>query len=110
MRRRQAVSVFLVSAFLVAGCSHSDGSAAGTLGTSDTGSVESAVDASSPADSIASTADNAMDSSGMSTMSSGVVSFATPLVTLSTPAAPAIDVLPGMPPVVDPHNIYSEAG
>ena len=30
--------------------------------------------------------------------------------TLPAPPAPLIDVLPGMPPVADPHNIYSEAG
>ena len=28
----------------------------------------------------------------------------------AAPAAAAVDVLPGMPPVVDPTNIYSEAG
>ena len=28
----------------------------------------------------------------------------------AAPVAPAVDVLPGMPPVVDPNNIYSEAG
>ena len=53
----------------------------------------------------------------MPTMSSATTSSASavPVVpssapTTAAPAAPAIDVLPGMPPVVDPHNIYSEAG
>jgi len=114
MRRRQPVSVLLVSGFLLAGCSHSDTSAVGTVGTADSGSVGSAVGASAPADSGASTADEAMNSSAMAAMSadaSGVASFTPPTpVAPSTSPAPTIDVLPGMPPVVDPHNIYSEAG
>jgi YVTN family beta-propeller protein len=111
MRRRRPVSVLLVSGFLLAGCSHSDTSAVGTVGTANSRSVGSAVGASVPADSGASNADEAMDSSALSAMSaltSGVASFAAP--TPVAPAPPTIDVLPGMPPVVDPHNIYSEAG
>ena len=54
-----------------------------------------------------------MDSAAMSTRSalgSGVVSFSPPPVAPSTSPAAVIDVLPGMPPLVDPHNIYSAAG
>ncbi|WP_288025698.1 SMP-30/gluconolactonase/LRE family protein [Arthrobacter sp.] len=28
----------------------------------------------------------------------------------TTPAAPAVAGLPGMPPIIDPHNVYSQAG
>src|SRR5664279_5347855 len=45
MRRRRPVSVLLVSGFLLAGCSHSDTSAVGTVGTANSGSVGSAVGA-----------------------------------------------------------------
>jgi DNA-binding beta-propeller fold protein YncE len=33
-----------------------------------------------------------------------------PPPTSAAPTTPAVDVLPGMPPVVDPANVYSEAG
>ena len=55
----------------------------------------------------------------MSTMSTATASSAAPSVPVTPPSSaatapapnpPAVDVLPGMPPVVDPNNIYSEAG
>jgi YVTN family beta-propeller protein len=115
MRRRRAVSMLVVSGFLLAGCSHLDGPPAVSVGMSTAGSVG----ASGLAQSGASNADEAMDSSAMS--ASGIADFtpSTPAASsrppvssdaASSPSAPWIDVLPGMPPVVDPHNIYSEAG
>ena len=109
MRRRRAVSVLLAAGFLLAGCSQPDSSPAVSLGTPDSAADRGAVNAIVRADSSASN-DEAMGSAAMSAPDSGVVSFSPPPVAPSSSPAPAIDVLPGMPPVVDPHNIYSEAG
>jgi YVTN family beta-propeller protein len=110
MRRRRAVSVLLAAGFLLAGCSQPESSQAVSLGTPDSAADRGAANAIVRADSSASN-DEAMGSAAMSAPDSGVVSFSPPPpVAPSSSPAPAIDVLPGMPPVVDPHNIYSEAG
>jgi DNA-binding beta-propeller fold protein YncE len=41
---------------------------------------------------------------------SASASASLPPPTSAAPTTPAVDVLPGMPPVVDPANVYSEAG
>src|ERR1700712_3423377 len=107
MTRRRATFVLLVSGVLLAGCSLSDGSPAGTVGTSTSGSA----DASVAAESRVSSTDEALDSSAMSAFASRSADpVPSTAAAPSTPPTPTVDVLPGMPPVVDPHNIYSEAG
>ena len=117
MSRRRHLAVLLATAVLVAGCTGSqdatthEAEAAATISTS----VPSAAPASDPP-----VSDGSMDHTPDTAM---VMSPAAPAATASTgpgpsappapPAAapaPAIDVLPGMPAVLDPHNIYSEAG
>ena len=113
-------------AMLVAGCSPSNGAAAPT--TAAGGSLSADPVSPGPEGSTSPTASHAATATGSApaqVSGSGRASGAPPATTPSTPAtsmepsasaapskpsAPAVAVLPGMPPVVDPHNIYSEAG
>ena len=130
MRRRRTVAVLVVAGILLAACSPSDGSAAGTAATSGSGSGSSAIGPGDPTDSASSGAGTANGlseppaagpassqtrtppaSSRPSASSATASSHATVPAKPSPPKpSPAVDVLPGMPPVVDPHNIYSQAG
>ena len=119
MRRpRPLLALAAAAAALVAGCS--SGSTAGTTASpSSSASAGSAAADSVAADTRPADPHESMDHG---TMSMAETTVASPTITESStaatsPGAPsaaptpaAVDVLPGMPPVVDPTNIYSEAG
>jgi YVTN family beta-propeller protein len=117
VRRTGVIGLVIVVLAAAAACS-----GGGSTGSSALSSV--AALSSSPAESAAGPTDgvaadsrpaDAHESMDHSTMSVGSGPADAP-TTLATPpasgssAAGSVDVLPGMPPVVDPHNIYSEAG
>jgi len=96
----------LIAVLAAAGCS--SGTAAST---SATGSPSPVV----AADSRSADAHESMDHSTMNMGSTAPSPSPSTVATANAPssAAPAsgtADVLPGMPPVTDPHNIYSDAG
>ena len=109
MRRTRLITSLITSLIAVlaaAGCS--SGTAAST---SATGSPSPVV----AADSRSADAHESMDHSTMNMGSTAPSPSPSTVATANAPssAAPAsgtADVLPGMPPVTDPHNIYSDAG
>ena len=120
MRRHLPTLVAAVTGLLLlTACSGGDaGSASSASGSSvaaSPGTSDDAITADSrPADSHESMDHSTMSTENSATSSASVADSSTPATSSippSTPAAaPAIDVLPGMPPVTDPHNIYSDAG
>lgn len=107
MRRARLVpSVLAVLLGLgVAACS---GSAASSSGTASTASSAVSADAR-PSDPHESMNHSTMSSDGSAEPSP--TTFATPpATTAAASSSAAVDVVPGMPSVTDPHNIYSDAG
>jgi YVTN family beta-propeller protein len=97
----------LVLMLVLAACSSTD------TGTPNGATTSATVTAdTNPVDPHESMAGMSMPSA--SSLSSIATSSAAPAPSVATPVTPppaaTIDVLPGMPPVTDPHNIYSNAG
>ncbi len=116
--RRHRATVGLLSAILVVAACSSTPAATDTATATPTATSADPTVAGSPSSSAAT---ESMDHSSMGSMdmSTGPLSSSVAVLpATSVPAAPApataapagIDVLPGMPPVTDPHNVYSEAG
>ncbi len=103
------MSVGLLAAVLMAGCSSTPAGAPGATVEATAGSV--IAPDTRPAD-----PHESMDHSTMSgpdessTPSSSVVPGSSTAPASAAPSSGAIDVLPGMPPVTDPANIYGDAG
>ena len=101
--RRQRLVGLVVLLMAVTACSSAQSAAPSTAGPSTPGT---------------SAQPTSMDPSSMSMhsmtpesdSSQSPTTFATPPTASSGVSSGAVDVLPGMPPVTDPNNIYSEAG
>ncbi len=95
--------------FLLAACSTGTAS---TAPPSELPSEPASESASAVADSRSADAHESMDHSTMTTTADATPPSATTFATPSSTAeqSSAADVLPGMPPVTDPHNIYADAG
>jgi YVTN family beta-propeller protein len=106
MRRTRLVGV-MVLMMAVTACSAGSTAASSTSDTS--GSGPSAPDTSASASASHESMDHATMSMDPMSVSRSATTFATPSAPPAASSA-AVDVLPGMPPVTDPHNIYSEAG
>ena len=109
MRRTRLITSLITSLIAVlaaAGCS--SGTAAST---SATGSPSPVVAADSRSADAHESMDHSTMNMGSTAPSPSPSTFATPSATPSAaPSSGPVDVLPGMPPVTDPHNIYSDAG
>ena len=123
MSRRRHLAVLLAAAMLVAGCT-----GPGTATTHDVTTHEATTAATistsiltpAPTSDALEPMDHSSDpamvmsvspaTAPVNTAAAGPGPSAPPAPLPAAPAGPAIDVLPGMPAVPDPHNIYSEAG
>ncbi len=115
MKRRRYVPLMVISGLLVAGCTTSSTTAQSTAGTSGTPSSRGAAVISGGPDTSVKPSTAPQGSAATSARSALPPRPSAPKAAPSStpnppPNPPAVDVLPGMPAVVDPHNIYSEAG
>ncbi|HEY5115297.1 MAG TPA: hypothetical protein VIJ00_07220, partial [Nakamurella sp.] len=117
MSRRRHLAVLVAAAVLMAGCT---GSPAPTTQAATTSTSVQTPTSDAPATDEQEPMDHSSDAA-MVMSASPTVAPTAPAASASAPTAPvpapvpvapppAIDVLPGMPAVPDPHNIYSEAG
>ena len=106
MRNRRRSVIALVAVLLLAGCSGSDTFAPGIQASSSGGSADTR-----PSDPHESMDHSSMTTSGADLAGPSAGLSQSPMNAPATRPAPStVHVLPGMPPVIDPSNIYSEAG
>src|SRR6476659_6840909 len=98
-------SAAVVGLLVLTACSGADSAPPSSVSTS------AGVTADNPAGQNGSMAGMSMSAGQPLASSAPVSSSVVPpsVVPPPTPAPAAVDVLPGMPPVTDPHNIYSDA-
>ena len=113
--RRQRLTLSLVAGLLAVGACSSTTADPGSSSAAPSDSVSADTRPADPHESMDHSATGSMDMATMSSAATSSVAPAAPVLPSSVPppaapVAPAVDVLPGMPPVVDPNNIYSEAG